>query len=132
MLSGERDADAQCADEHVTGVVYGLFRLRGAGHGPASRAHQSLASRCESNGPGSADVEGRAEFAFEMFMRHPGEVLTRTQILDHVWDFAYDATSNVVDQYAGSLRRKIDRPFGRRDIETLRGSGYRLRAPRGG
>jgi hypothetical protein len=65
MLSGERDAEAQCADEHVTGVVYGLFRLRSAGQGPASRAHQSLAGRGEPDGPGSADVEGRAEFAFE-------------------------------------------------------------------
>jgi hypothetical protein len=65
MLSGERDADAQSADEHITGVVYGLFRLRSAGQGPASRAHQSLASRGESDGPGSADVEGRTEFAFE-------------------------------------------------------------------
>lgn len=62
----------------------------------------------------------------ELFLRHPGEVLTRTRILDHVWDFAYDGTSNVVDQYVGYLRRKIDRPFGRTDLETVRGVGYRL------
>jgi two-component system OmpR family response regulator len=65
----------------------------------------------------------------EYLMRHPGDVVTRTQILDHVWDFAYDGTSNVVDQYIGYLRRKVDRPFGNRDIETVRGIGYRLRAP---
>jgi two-component system OmpR family response regulator len=70
------------------------------------------------------------EFALlELFMRHPGEVLTRSRILEHVWDFAYDAVSNVVDQYVGYLRRKIDRPFGREDLETVRGAGYRLRQP---
>ncbi|HLI39640.1 MAG TPA: response regulator transcription factor [Streptosporangiaceae bacterium] len=65
----------------------------------------------------------------ELFMRHPGEVLTRSRILEHVWDFAYDAASNVVDQYIGYLRRKIDRPFGHEDLETVRGAGYRLRQP---
>ena len=77
------------------------------------------------------DVELTAkEFALlEMLMRHPGQVLSRDRILEHVWDFAYVAGSNVVDQYVGYLRRKIDRPFGRDDIETVRGSGYRLRVP---
>ena len=65
----------------------------------------------------------------EMLMRHPGEVVTRSQILDHVWDFAYDGTSNVVDQYIGYVRKKVDRPFDRHDIETVRGVGYRLRDP---
>ncbi len=64
----------------------------------------------------------------EEFMRHPGEVLTRTRILEHVWDFAYDGTSNVVDVYVGYVRDAIDRPFGRDSIETVRGVGYRLRA----
>ncbi len=63
----------------------------------------------------------------ELFLRHPGTVLTRTQIIDAVWDFAYDGTSNVVDQYVKYLRDKIDAPFGRHDIETVRGMGYRLR-----
>lgn len=68
------------------------------------------------------------EFALlELFMRHPGELLTRTRILEQVWDFAYDGTSNVVDQYVAYLRRKIDDPFGRCDLETVRGGGYRLR-----
>jgi two-component system OmpR family response regulator len=68
------------------------------------------------------------EFALlELFLRNPGVVLTRTQILEAVWDFAYDATSNVVDQYVAFLRRKVDKPFGRSDLETLRGAGYRLR-----
>jgi two-component system, OmpR family, response regulator len=67
------------------------------------------------------------EFALlELFLRHPGEVLTRQRILDHVWDFAYDGTSNVVDVYVRYLRDKVDRPFGRTTIETVRGRGYRL------
>ena len=68
------------------------------------------------------------EFALlELFLRHPGSVLTRSQIIDAAWDFAYEGTSNVVDQYVTYLRRKIDTPFGRHDIETVRGMGYRLR-----
>jgi two-component system OmpR family response regulator len=70
------------------------------------------------------------EFALlELFVRNPDVVLSRTKILDAVWDFAYDGTSNVVDQYVGYLRRKIDRPFGRADLETVRGVGYRLKHP---
>ncbi|MDQ2883974.1 MAG: response regulator transcription factor [Actinomycetota bacterium] len=69
------------------------------------------------------------EFALlELFLRHRGQVLTRTRILEHVWDFAYDGVSNVVDQYVLYLRRKIDRPFGLEQLETVRGAGYRLRA----
>jgi two-component system, OmpR family, response regulator len=72
------------------------------------------------------------EFALlELFLARPGEVLTRTRILEHVWDFAYEPASNIVDQYVGYLRRKIDRPFGRRSIDTVRGAGYRLREPDG-
>ncbi|SOD72793.1 two-component system OmpR family response regulator [Jatrophihabitans sp. GAS493] len=64
----------------------------------------------------------------ELFLRHPGQVLSRTRILDHVWDFAYDGGSNVVDQYVAYLRRKIDRPFNVEQLETVRGAGYRLSA----
>ncbi|SDJ37423.1 two-component system, OmpR family, response regulator [Frankineae bacterium MT45] len=64
----------------------------------------------------------------ELFLRHPGQVLSRTRILDHVWDFAYDGGSNVVDQYVAYLRRKIDRPFAVEQLETVRGAGYRLSA----
>jgi two-component system OmpR family response regulator len=69
------------------------------------------------------------EFALlEFLMRHAGEVLSRARILEHVWDFAYDGDSNVVDVYIRYLRDKVDRPFGRRSIETVRGAGYRLQA----
>jgi two-component system OmpR family response regulator len=64
----------------------------------------------------------------ELFLRHVGTVLSRTQIIDAVWDFAYQGGSNVVDQYVKYLRDKVDTPFGRADIETVRGMGYRLRA----
>jgi two-component system, OmpR family, response regulator len=78
---------------------------------------------------GSAELQlSPKEFALlELFLRHPGSVLTRSQIIDAAWDFAYEGTSNVVDQYVTYLRRKIDAPFGRHDIETVRGMGYRLR-----
>ncbi|MDQ2874328.1 MAG: response regulator transcription factor [Actinomycetota bacterium] len=68
----------------------------------------------------------------EFLLRHPGVVLTRSQIIEAVWDFAYDGGSNVVDQYVNYLRRKVDTPFGRQDIETVRGMGYRLRQPQPG
>ena len=68
------------------------------------------------------------EFALlEYFMRHPGEVLSRTRLIEHVWDFAYDGDSNVVDVYVRYLREKVDRPFGSDSLETVRGAGYRLR-----
>ena len=59
-------------------------------------------------------------------MRRPGEVLSRSHLIDHVWDFAYDGGSNIVDVYVRYLRDKIDRPFGRDTIRTVRGAGYRL------
>jgi Transcriptional regulatory protein, C terminal/Protein of unknown function (DUF664) len=67
------------------------------------------------------------EFAIlEYFMRHPGQVLSRARILEHVRDFTRDGDSNIVDVYVRILRQKIDRPFGTRSIETVRGVGYRL------
>jgi two-component system OmpR family response regulator len=60
-------------------------------------------------------------------MRHPGQVLFPYLHPRTRWDFAYDSTSNVVDQYIGALRRKIDKPFRREDLVTVRGAGYRLR-----
>jgi two-component system OmpR family response regulator len=69
------------------------------------------------------------EFAIlETFMRRPGEVLSRYQLLEHAWDYEYENRSNVVDVYVRYLREKIDRPFQRQSIETVRGAGYRLRA----
>jgi two-component system OmpR family response regulator len=69
------------------------------------------------------------EFALlETFMRRPGQVLSRFLLLEHAWDYGYESRSNVVDVYVRYLRDKIDRPFGRGSLETVRGVGYRLRA----
>ena len=59
-------------------------------------------------------------------MRHSGDVMTKFQILEAVWDVNYDGDPNVVEVYIGYLRRKVDAPFGCRSIQTVRGLGYRL------
>jgi DNA-binding response OmpR family regulator len=67
------------------------------------------------------------EFGLLQFLiRHRGDVLSKTEILEGVWDAHYDGDPNVVEVYVGYLRRKIDVPFGRHAIETVRGMGYRL------
>jgi two-component system OmpR family response regulator len=63
----------------------------------------------------------------EAFMIRPGEVLSRLELLESAWDQTYENRSNVVDAYIRRLRAKVDRPFGRRSLETVRGIGYRLR-----
>lgn len=69
------------------------------------------------------------EFAvLHFFMRRPGDVLSKNDILDNVWDPAFDGSDNIVEVYVGYLRKKVDVPFGRRSLETVRGMGYRLRA----
>jgi two-component system, OmpR family, response regulator len=68
----------------------------------------------------------------ETFMRSPGRVLSRFHLLEHAWDYSYEQRSNVVDVYIRYLRRKLDEPFGVESIETVRGSGYRLRKDGGG
>jgi len=104
---------------------------RGAGERPAVVMVDDLlldpASRSVSRAGTSIELTAREFALLELLLRHPGEVLTRTRILEHVWDFAYDGGSNVVDVYIRYLREKVDRPFGRRSIETVRGSGYRFR-----
>ncbi len=67
----------------------------------------------------------------ETFMRRPGQVLSRLDLLEHAWDYGYENRSNVVDVYVGYLRKKLDVPFGVSSIETVRGAGYRLRADGG-
>ncbi|WP_454196929.1 response regulator [Nocardia sp. Marseille-Q1738] len=79
---------------------------------------------------GSQDVTLTAkEFAvLEHLAVRAGEVVSKADILHHVWDFAYDGDPNIVEVYISTLRRKIDAPFGRRSITTVRGAGYRLAA----
>jgi two-component system OmpR family response regulator len=78
---------------------------------------------------GDVEIELSArEFALlETFMRRPGLVLSQAQLCEAVWDLGYEQRSNVVEVYVRYLREKIDRPFGVRSIETVRGVGYRLR-----
>ena len=103
---------------------------RGAGERPTDLALADLRLQPATHRVWRGDVEielSAKEFALlEIFLRNPDQVLTRLQILENVWDVAYDAGSNIVDQYVLYLRRKIDRPFGVRQLETVRGVGYRL------
>jgi two-component system, OmpR family, response regulator len=82
---------------------------------------------------GATELElSTKEFALlEVFMRRPGHVLSRFDLLEHVWDYSYENRSNVVDVYIRYIREKIDRPFGMTSIETVRGAGYRLRKDEG-
>jgi two-component system, OmpR family, response regulator len=82
---------------------------------------------------GASEIQLSAkEFALlETLMRRPGQVLSRFQLLEHAWDFAYENQSNIIDVYVRRLRAKIDEPFGCRSLETVRGAGYRLRVDGG-
>jgi two-component system OmpR family response regulator len=84
------------------------------------------ASRKVHRGDQEITLSTRELALLETFMRRPGQVLTREQLLDHVWDVGYESRSNVVDVYVRYLREKIDRPFDRHTLETIRGLGYRL------
>ncbi|HET7509968.1 MAG TPA: response regulator transcription factor [Solirubrobacterales bacterium] len=78
---------------------------------------------------GETEIELSAkEFALlEVFMRNPGHVLSRIQLLEHAWEYDYEHRSNVIEVYIRYLRRKIDQPFSAKSLETVRGAGYRLR-----
>jgi two-component system, OmpR family, response regulator len=82
---------------------------------------------------GTTEIELSAKgFALlEILMRRPGHVVSRFDLLEHAWDRSYENRSNIVDVYMRYLRRRIDRPFGLRSIETVRGAGYRLRSDGG-
>ena len=84
------------------------------------------ARRCW-RGEVEVDLTTREFSLAEFLIRRKGQTVTRNSIAEHVWDAELDIDSNVVEVYIGYLRRKLDRPFGRADIETVRGFGYRLR-----
>ncbi len=75
------------------------------------------------------DLQPREFRLLEFLMRHAGEVVTRTMLLEHVWDFHFDPHTNVVETHVSRLRAKIDKPFETPLIHTVRGAGYLLRAP---
>ncbi|MET8637274.1 response regulator transcription factor [Streptomyces sp. NPDC004096] len=103
---------------------------RGAPARPAVLAAGDLAldpagHRCHRAGR-EITLTAREFTLLEFLLRHPDEVVSKTDILDHVWEEDFDGDTNIVEVYVGYLRRKIDAPFGRRTIETVRGAGYRL------
>jgi len=89
------------------------------------------APRRVKRGEHEIDLTAREFAILEYLMRRPGEVVSKASILDAVWDFAFTGDINIVEVYVSSLRRKIDLPFDRHAIETVRGSGYRMRADGG-
>ena len=101
--------------ERVPSVVYatGDLTLDASGH----RCHR---------GDAEIRLTARELAVLEFLMRRSGDVLTKTEILDNVWDFAFDGDPNIVEVYIRRLRKKIDEPFDRRSIHTIRGAGYRF------
>jgi two-component system OmpR family response regulator len=113
-----------------------LARLRAlARRGPVERPAElrvgdlrlDPASRRAWRGDQEVSLSAKEFALLEIFMRRPGDVLSRFQLLEHAWDYDYENRSNIVDSYVRLLRNKIDRPFGTDSIETVRGAGYRLR-----
>jgi two-component system OmpR family response regulator len=89
------------------------------------------ASRRVWRGDEEIEVSGKGFALLEIFMRNPGVVLSRFDLLEGAWDSGYENRSNVISVHIRQLREKIDRPFGLHSIETVRGAGYRLRTDGG-
>jgi two-component system, OmpR family, response regulator len=111
------------------------LRRRGAPERPtvleAGTLRLDPASRDVRRGEETIDLSAKEFALLEALMRRAGDVLSRFQLLESAWDGDQEHRSNVVDVYISYLREKIDRPFGVRSIETVRGAGYRLRADGG-
>jgi two-component system, OmpR family, response regulator len=84
------------------------------------------ATRRVTRGMAALNLTSRETSLLEFLMRRKGEVVTKQQILTHVWDYSFDGDPNIIEVYIARLRRKIDKPFDTLTIETVRGSGYRL------
>jgi two-component system OmpR family response regulator len=90
------------------------------------------ATRKVARGDDEVELPAKCFTLLEVFMRNPGIVLSRFDLLEAAWEGDYENRSNVVDQHVRALRARIDKPFGVKSIETVRGSGYRLRRDGGG
>ena len=77
----------------------------------------------------SIELTAKESSLLEYLMRHPNQVLTRTMIAEHVWNYEFDNATNVIDVHIRNLRRKVDEPFSVRLIQTVRGAGYRIASP---
>ena len=131
------------ADDYVTkpfSFMVLLARLRalvrrGAGERPAVLAAGDLrfdpAARRAWRGDREIGLTAREAALLEYLLRNAGDVVSKTDVLDHVWDDRFEGDPNIVEVYVGHLRTKLDRPFGREAIETVRGAGYRLAADGG-
>ena len=107
---------------------------RSASEAPATRLQVAdleldLLARTVSRGGRPLDLQPREFRLLEYLMRHAGQVVTRTMLLEHVWDYHFDPQPNVIDVHVSRLRRKIDRDFETPLLHTVRGAGYVLRAP---
>ena len=103
---------------------------RGAPTRPAQLSIGGLvidpASRLCHRGDAPIELTTREFSVLEYLMRRPGEIVTKSEIVEHVWDSHFDGDLNVVEVHISALRRKIDLPFGTETIRTVRGSGYRV------
>ncbi|CAG4925051.1 MULTISPECIES: response regulator transcription factor [Acidithrix] len=82
------------------------------------------ASHGVSRGLVEIELTSREFSLLELLLRRKGEVLTKSEIIEHVWDYDFEGDSNIVEVYVGYLRKKIDAPFGTKTIRTIRGAGY--------
>ena len=89
------------------------------------------ATHSVSRGPTPIALTPRQFSLLEFLMRRVGEVISKTEILEHVWDFAYEGDPNIVEVYIRQLRQRVDEPFGRKSLQTVRLVGYRLAADGG-
>ena len=130
MLITQNAADAEDAAQEAFVKAWRALARRGPVERPAVLEVGDLrldpaASRVW-RGDTEVSLSAKEFQLLETFMRHPGEVLSRYQLLEHAWDYDYENRSNIVDVYVRYLRDKIDRPFGLSTLETVRGAGYRL------
>jgi two-component system OmpR family response regulator len=103
---------------------------RGDGDGPALQVGDlrlDRAGRQAWRGNSEIELSSKEYSLLELFMKSPGHVLSRLEIIEQAWGDDFEHRSNIVEVYIRYLRHKIDRPFGVRSLETVRGAGYRLR-----